>query len=240
MRTLALARRNLKEVLRDPLSLGLLIALPALMLLVLQSLDGVDDFYSPTMLAPGIALFGFVMLMFSSSMVMARDRESSLFPRLLTTPLRPVEFITAYSLPFVAVAIVQGLVVYAIAAALGIDMEGSPLLVVLVLMLIVFFFVALGMIAGSRFGVAALSGAYSVVLLLTIFAGTWFDLEEVGGPIEAVENVLPFTHALDATRDVMAEGAGLGTIGTDLAWVTAYTVVAVALALVSFRSRMTE
>lgn len=30
----------------------------------MRSLEDVDEFFTPTMLAPGIALFGFVMLMF--------------------------------------------------------------------------------------------------------------------------------------------------------------------------------
>ena len=64
---------------RDPLSLALTIGLPALMLVVLQALEGVDAFFSATSLAPGIALFGFVMLMFSTAMTLSRDRESALF-----------------------------------------------------------------------------------------------------------------------------------------------------------------
>ena len=53
MRSLVLSRRNLKEALRDPLSLGLTVGLPLLMLVVLQALEGVDAFFSPTSLAPG-------------------------------------------------------------------------------------------------------------------------------------------------------------------------------------------
>ncbi len=59
-----------------------------MLLVVLQALGGVDSFFTATVLAPGIALFGFVMLMFSTAMALARDRESALFARLLTAPLR--------------------------------------------------------------------------------------------------------------------------------------------------------
>jgi hypothetical protein len=40
MRSTELAKRNLKEVLRDPLSLGIAIALPLLLLVTLQALGG--------------------------------------------------------------------------------------------------------------------------------------------------------------------------------------------------------
>ncbi|MBT8213720.1 MAG: ABC transporter permease [Acidimicrobiia bacterium] len=86
MRSAELAKRNFKEVWRDPLSLGLTIGLPVLMLVVLQLFADADAFFSATSLAPGIVLFGFVMLMFSMAMTITRDRESALFKRLLTAP----------------------------------------------------------------------------------------------------------------------------------------------------------
>ena len=240
MRSVELAKRNLKEIWRDPLSLGLTMALPVVMLLILQGLENVDEFFSPTMLAPGIVLFGFVMLMFSSAMILSKDRETALFARLLTTPLRPWDFVAAYSLPFLAVAVVQAFVVFGVAASLGMGIEGSVGLVVLVLLVMAVFFIGLGMIFGSLLRVAPLSAAYSIVLLLTIFAGTWFSLDSIGGPIQTVENLLPLVHALDAARAVMTDGADLGAIATDLYWVLGYTVVVLALALVSFRGRMVE
>ena len=240
MRSRELVKRNLKEIVRDPLSLGLTIGLPAVMLVILQSLEGVDDFFAPTMLAPGIALFGFVMLMFSSAMILSRDRESALFARLLTTPLRSNDFIAGYSVPYLAIAVVQAMVVFGIAAVLGLVFEGSVALVLLVLGIMAVFYVGLGIILGSLLEVAPLSGAYSAVLLLTIFGGAWFDLGQIGGPIQTIENVLPFTHALDATRAVMADGADFGAITTDLLWVVGYTLVVIALAGISFKRKMLE
>lgn len=240
MRSAALVTRNLKEMWRDPLSVGLTIALPVAMLLILQSLEGVDEFFTPTMLAPGIALFGFVMLMFSSAMILSRDRESAIFSRLLTTPLRSSDFVVAYSLPYFAVAVVQSVVVFVIAGFLGLEVEGSPGLVLLVLFIMAIFYIGLGMMLGSILDVAPLSGAYSAVLLLTIFGGTWFDLENMGGPIERVEQFLPFVHALTATRDVMNDGAGFSAIATDLYWVIGYAVAVIGLAGISFRRRMLE
>ena len=87
MRSIELAKRNFKEVARDPLSLGIAVALPLLLLLTLQALGGDEEsFLSPTLLTPGIILFGFVMVMFSSAMILSRDRETSLLARLLTAP----------------------------------------------------------------------------------------------------------------------------------------------------------
>jgi len=241
MRSAELAKRNVKEVIRDPLSLGIAVALPLVLLLTLQALGGDDTpFLTPTLLTPGIVLFGFVMVMFSSAMILARDRETSLLARLLTTPLRSSDFVSGYSLPYLLVAIVQAVVLLSVGAMLGLGSDGSVVLVALILALMAVFYVALGMILGALLTVAQTSGAYALVLILTIFGGAWFDLDEIGGVFLTIGDLLPFKHALDAARAVMADGAGLSEIATDLYWIGAYTIGAVALAIVVFQRRMSE
>ncbi len=240
MRSLELAKRNLKEVWRDPLSLGLTIALPVVLLVVLQAFAEFEEIFTATALTPGIVLFGFVMLMFSAAMILSRDRDSALFSRLMTAPLRPGDFVAAYSLPYLAVAIFQGVALFIVGAFFGLEIRGSVALVVLVLLVMAVFYVALGMVLGSVLGLGPLSGAYAVVLLLTIFGGAWMDLEAIGGPFQSVGNALPFAHALDATRDVMIAGAGFSDIAADFSWVVGYTLGVSALALVVFRRTMVE
>ena len=241
MRSRELMSRNFKEIVRDPLSVGISIALPLLLLIALQAL-GSDDvpFMEPTLLTPGIVLFGFVMVMFSSAMILSRDRETALLARLLTTPLRPVEFVVGYSLPYVGVALVQAVAWFIVGWLLGLEVEGSILLVAFIVVVMAVFYVALGMVLGSLLTVAQVSGAYAVVLLLTIFGGAWFDLDEIGGLFVTVGEVLPFKHALDAMRAVMADGAGVGDIAGDLAWIGGYAVVTLVGAVAAFRRRMVE
>ena len=240
MRSMELAKRNFKEIWRDPLSLGLTMGLPVLMLVVLQALGDVDGFFSPTSLAPGIAVFGFVMLMFSAAMTLSRDRESALFSRLLTAPLKPSEFATGYSLPYLPVAIIQGVVIFVIGALLGLEVAGSLMLVGLILLMMAVLFIALGMISGALFTLKQVPFVYMVILLLAIFGGAWVDIEAIGGVFQTAGDLFPFAHALDASRDVMFDGAGFGAIASDLYWVLGYTIVITGLAVVAFRRRMLE
>ncbi|MDH5372525.1 MAG: ABC transporter permease [Acidimicrobiia bacterium] len=240
MRSLELAKRNFREIWRDPLSLGITIALPVLLLLVLQAFGEVDAFFTATVLAPGIVLFGFVMLMFSAAMTLSRDRESAFFSRLLTAPVGARDFVAAYSLPYLIVAVIQAILLFIIGALLGLEINGNVGLVILVLFVTAILYIGLGMILGSLLPLAPLSGAYAVVLLLTIFGGAWMDLEAIGGVFQTIGNALPFAHALDATRDVMVGGAGFSAIATDFYWVLGYTLVSIALALFFFRRRMVD
>lgn len=235
----ALVNRNYKVMWRDWVSLGVNVALPVAMLLVMQALQGVDDFFAPTSLAPGVVLFGFAMLSMTSAMALAQDRESSLFDRLLTTPLRANDFVMAYSLPYLAVAVVQTVVIIGIALFLGFGSEGNIALVVLILLLMAILYVGLGMMIGASVPYKLVTGPWMVALMLTIFGGTWVNLEDIGGPFQAVGDVFPFAHALEAIRGVLLDGAGFGHIVADLAWVVGYTVLIAGLAVGVFRHRMT-
>lgn len=241
MNAIALAARNEKEALRNPLSLALNLLLPPGLLLVLASIGGEDsDTLNATFLTPGVALFGFVMLMFTSSMLLARDRETALFARLRTAPLRSGDFVVAYGIPAWMVAALQAVLVFAVGAVLGMDVEGNLLWVALVLVLMAVFYVALGVAAGAILTTTATTGAYTAVLLLTVFGGAWFSLDDVGGPVKTLAGFLPFSHAVDAMRAVLIDGAGLGDITGDLAWVAAFTIGAVALAIGAISRKMAE
>jgi ABC-2 type transport system permease protein len=240
MKAQALAKRTFTEVWRDPLSLSLTIALPLGMLLVLQLLADVDDFFSITSVAPGAVLFGFVMLMFSEALSLSRDRESALFSRLLTAPLQATEFVSGYSIPYLPAAIIQSLVLFGVAGILGMESNGSFWIVALILLVIAVMYIGWGMILGATFSTKTVTFPYMAILLLTIFGGAWMDLETIGGAFATVGDWFPFAHALDAMRDVLIDGAGFGAIATDFYWVLGYTLVTVPLAVFVFRRRMVE
>ena len=244
MRFMALACRNLKEASRDPLSVVVTSALPVGLLIILGLLGKQIEDQAPqlsaTMLAPGIALFGFSMLVFSSGYLLARDRENSLLSRLLTAPLRPTDFIAAYSLPYLPVAIAQLALVFAAGALLGLEIAGSAGLVFLLLLVMSVGYIGLGMLWGSLLTSKQVGMTYAVVMLVTIFSGTWFELEVFGSGFTRAMNMLPFAHALDAARDVMVAGAGFGDIAEDFLWVLGYAVAFFALGVFAFRRKMVE
>ncbi len=237
MRFMELAKRNFKEMYRDPLSVGLAIGMPVGLLLVFQA---IPDWYTPTQLTPGLVMFGFAMLTFSSGMILARDRESALLSRLLTAPLRANDFISAYSLPYIPVALIQIVVVFAIGGLLGLEISGNAGLVFLILFVMSIGYIGLGMILGSLFTEKQVGIVWILVSLLTIFGGAWMDLEDIGGVIQSTMNALPFAHAIDAARDVMMHGVGFSDIAIDFYWVIGYTLVFFALGVFLFRRRMVE
>lgn len=240
MRFLELTKRNLKEIFRDPLSLGLTIALPIGLFLILQTLGNLEEIFKPTVLAPGIALFGFVMIVFSSGFLLARDRESSLLTRMLTAPLRASDFIAAYALPFVPVGIIQVAGIYGVGSFLGLRIAGSTSLVFLILFIMCCGYIGLGMIMGSLVSSKHVGFAYMIVLFPTIFSGAWLPVDLMGKGFSRVVHLFPFAHAMDATRAIMVQGASFADVATGFLWVLGYSVAFLALGVLAFRRRMLE
>jgi ABC-2 type transport system permease protein len=153
MRFTALAKRNLKEMYRDPFTVILSILMPAaflLMIWVVPQSTG-EEPLSATSLVPGVAVFGFTMLFLFSSTALSRDRDSALLSRLLTTPLKSSDFILAYSLPYVIIAIIQIAVLFAVAAPLKLEISGNIGIALIPLLLMAICFIGLGMFLGSLF-----------------------------------------------------------------------------------------
>jgi len=239
MRFTALAIRNFKEMIRDPLSIGFEVGLPPVFMVMFwalgESVGG--DIFTATMLAPAVTVFGFAFLTMFSAIMLARDRQSALLSRLLTTPLRSSDFIVAYSLPFILIAILQIVACFAMGALLGLEVYGNIGIVFLVLLLMAICCLGLGTILGSVFTENQVSGVGSaVIVFVSLFGGCWMDMETIGGVFQGIGYSLPFAHAVDAARDVLM-GSGFGDITTDLCWVLGYTVVFFVLGVLCFRWR---
>jgi ABC-2 type transport system permease protein len=202
---------------------------------------GDQSFLIPTMLVPGITVFGFTFLLMFSAVVLARDREGALLSRLLTAPLKPRDFILSYSLPYIPLVILQIALCFGIGSLLGLEVLGNAGLAFLILLVMGIGCVGLGMILGLLFAVHQVSGVGSAIItLVAVLGGIWIDLKVIGGVFYDVGNALPFAHAINAARDVMVHGAGFNDIAVDFYWVLGYTLVFFALGTFLFRRKMVE
>jgi len=238
MRFLSLASRNLKELYRDPVSilLGLLMPVGLLFLFVMIGKSAPLEIFTPDMLTPAITIFSFAFLIMFSAVLLSKDRQSAFLIRLLTTPLKPIDFILGYFLPFLPFALLQILVCFTVGIILG----ATYSILNIVLSLIVIFPMAMacigiGMILGSLFSEGQISGIGSILIsAIGIFSGAWMDLKMIGGILKNIGYSLPFAHAINAARNIL-EGSGSGNVATDLYWVYSYTVVLFIFGVLSFK-----
>jgi ABC-2 type transport system permease protein len=205
---LTFAKRCAKEILRDPLNLMFGLGFPIVLLLLLSAIQAnvPVKLFEIESLAPGITVFGLSFLTLFSATLIAKDKESSLLQRLYTTPLKSSDYILGYMLPIIPIAIVQSVICYLIAIAIGLPITINIIYAILMIVPIAIFYVALGLLCGSVFNVKQVGGICGALLtnLSAWLSGVWFDLELVGGTFSKIANVLPFIHAVELERAMIS------------------------------------
>ena len=233
----SLANRNFKELWRDPLSILLGLGIPALVILVfLPIMKGAaaPAEFTKTFTASA-AVFSFAFLATFSSILIANDRQSAFLSRLLTTPLRPSDFIFAYALPFIPLAVLQVVICFAASAIFGFTINGYVVLAILVMLPIAVLCIGIGMMLGSLFNEKQAPAAASMVMIIIgLSGGLYMPLDLIGGTFQDICYGLPFIHAVDAALAVI-DGAGFGDIAIDLVWVIGYSVAVFVLGVQFFK-----
>ncbi len=208
MKMLTFAGRCAKEILRDPLNLMFGLGFPVVLLLLLSAIQAniPVELFAIERLAPGIAVFGLSFMTLFSATLVARDRESALLQRLYTTPLRAADFILGYLLPMMPIAVAQGAVCYLAAVLLGLPVTEKILLAVIALLPMAVFYISLGLLCGSVCNVKQVGGICGALLtnLSAWLSGVWFDLKLAGETFEKIAGLLPFVHAVELERSVIA------------------------------------
>lgn len=212
MRFWGLAKRNFIEIILDPLSSMLGVLFPSLLLILFVAINKSSnlpiDMFKVENVVPGIIVLGFAMLMMFSAMLIAKDRQTSLLARLQTLPLKPIDFILGYSLPFVPVALLQMIFIFAIGFLFGLQFTWGILLSVLILLVIALIMISIGVILGILCSENQISGIGTILInVFTLFSGAWFDLNFMGGFVKMFGYSMPFAHGVDAVRELLTNSA---------------------------------
>lgn len=244
MRMTVFAKRNIKEIVRDPLTLFFGAAFPIILLLLLWMIgknipqgQGPDTFVIEK-LAPGIALFGLTFITLFSALLVSKDRSDSLMLRLMTSPMTASDFVFGYTLPLIPLAIVQMLIVFIASFLMGLKPSANILLSVAVLIPAAILFIGIGLLFGTILNEKQVGGICGALMtnLCAWLSGIWFDVAAVGKWFKTIADALPFSHAVNAAR--YAAVGDYSMIMPELIWVIAYAVAVSALAVILFSEKL--
>ncbi len=240
MRMLTFANRNSKEILRDPLNLAFGLGFPLVLILLLSAIQAniPVKLFEIQHLTPGITIFGLSFMTLFSATIIAKDRGSSLLQRLYTTPLTPIDFILGYTLPIIPIAVAQCVICYIVAIVLGLNITVNILYAVLFIVPASVLYIALGLLFGSLLNDKQVGGICGALLtnLSAWMSGVWFDLDLVGGTFKKIAYSLPFVHAVDMQRAVLA--GNFKDIFPHIWWVLGYAATLLVLAILMFLRQM--
>lgn len=240
MRALTFASRNTKEIVRDPLTLIFGLGFPLVLILLLSAIQRSIPvaLFEIEHLAPGITVFGLSFISLFSATIISKDRSTSFAERLYTTPMTSFDFILGYTLPFIAISVLQGIISYLAAIALGLEVSVNIIFSVISIAPVSILFIAIGLLAGSVLNDKAVGGVCGALLtnLSAWLSGIWFDLELVGGVFRKVAHALPFYHAVELERGILR--GDFNSLLPHIYYVLGYAFIIFALAVFLYLKQM--
>ena len=237
MRTLNFAKRNFREMMRDPLSIIFALLLPLFLLFIFQQFKIPGQAYLIENFTPGIIVFGFSFLTLFTATLVSKDRESSLLARLGVSPMKGSDYVLGYLLAVLPVALIQNILFFAAALVLGLKFSAGIILSVLLSLPVSLLFIGLGILVGSCVSENAASGVGSIAIQLVAFtSGMYFDASLVSNFFSFICKALPFSGTVDILRGTLAQSAD-GLLIPALT-VTLYTVAVLATAITVFAKKM--
>ena len=236
MRIMTFAKRNFKEIIRDPISLAFSCLLPLFLLFIFQQFNIPNSAYLLNNFTPGIVLFSFSFITLFTAALVAKDRETSLLVRLRVSPMKSFEYILGYMVSVIPIVIIQNILFFVLAIILGLSFGIEVIFTILVSLLISLFFIFLGIIIGSITTVKGASGISSGIVQLVCFtSGMYFDGSMVGNGFAKVCEYLPFQPALNIIKCVL--NSNIIEI-KDIVIFVIYTIIVLVIAIKIFKKKM--
>jgi ABC-2 type transport system permease protein len=203
-----------------------------------QALTSLDitfmDFFIPGILAMSIMNAGVIGL----STTFVAYRERGILRRIKVTPFRLSSFIFARVVAQLIVAVAQALILVAMAWLIfDLHLRGNPMLILFVIIIGALTFLAVGFaISGIARNVeTAASYANLVTFPMLFLSGVFFSLDSAPAWLQPITKALPLSYLVNALREPMMRGDGIGAIWLDLLILAATFIVAMAFAVRFFR-----
>lgn len=201
-KTVNFFKRNLKEVLRDPIIYIFCLGFPLVMLILFQVIGSFIPETPPMFmlngLLPAIIMFSFSFVMLTMSLLVSKDRETFFLKRLYSSPMKSYQFVLGYFLVGLLIGVIQSIVciITGLIIALISGIEFVPFTQIILLFIsqlpILIISVFLGILFGSIFNDKSAPGICSIIISISgMLGGCWMPIETMGG-FESFCRFLPF------------------------------------------------
>lgn len=241
-RIFTLTTRNIKEILRDPLSLIFTIGMPlALEILFYLIFHNMTSQFEMKYLAPGIVVFSQSFLTLFTGLLIALDRSTSFLTRLYVSKAKSYEFIFGYALAVVPISIIQSILFFLVGGIIDSSIFSvGMILSILVSIIPAILFIGLGILLGSLCNEKSIGGVASIIIAgQSVLSGMWFPIEGLSQGILTFMKVLPFRNATMLVQNTLN---GINDSFNDfvlpLLIVLGYTVVIFSVAIIVFKGKM--
>jgi ABC-2 type transport system permease protein len=195
-------------------------------------------FYVPAVLA--LVLMLVVMMM--PSMAVVREKEIGTLEQIIVTPLAPWQLIVGKLAPFVAIGLVDMLLVTGVARWLfGVPLRGSLLLLVLLTLLYLLNTLGLGLLVSTMVDTqqqAMMFSAFVVMVPMIYLSGLLFPIQNMPHAIQLVTYAVPVRYYANVIRGIFLRGSGLSVLWPDALALLGIGAFLLTLASLRFRKSL--
>lgn len=200
--TLATARRVANQLRRDPRTVALMVLLPTMLIIlfryVLNSQQAFEDVI-PSLLC----IFPFNIMFVVTSVATLRERTTGTLERLMTLPIGKIDLLAGYALAFGLFGVIEvGVATTVCITWLGLSVQGSAALLVLIAVLDALLGMALGLLVS-----AFARTEFQAVQFMPLFAfpqvllcGLFEPRDHMIGVLSGLSDIMPLSYAVDAIK----------------------------------------
>lgn len=177
-------------------------------------------------------------LVMMTSLSVTREAERGTMESLLATPVEPLEVMVGKLTPYVAVGVVQAVLILLLARFLfDVPMMGGWLGLSLGVSLFIVGSLALGFLisTAAKTQLQAMQMSVFYILPSILLSGFMFPFRGMPAWAQAIGEVIPVTHFLRVVRGALLKGQGLEDMWRELAALVAFVLVVTALAMARYR-----
>ena len=195
-------------------------------------------------LAPGFMALTVVMGTLSGlGAAISREKEQGTMDGIMVAPISRNAIVAGKMIAQTVRGLIQGFLILGLSMLLfGVQVYGSPLLMVVVMLLGVASFAGIGLIVTS---LAAEQETAQMMMMLLQFpmmflSGLLFPMDQLPGWLQWVGKALPLYYAADALRKIIVLSASLSQVLMDVVVLVLYSLVTLGVAIPIFNKAMSR
>lgn len=201
------------------------------------------DLKSSHFFVPG--LIGIILMMISAlltSITIAREKETGTLEQLLTSPVTPRQIIIGKVLPYVGLALFDGLLVYAFAVwHFGVPVVGSNALLLLFGLVYIIAALSIGVLISTLVKtqqLAMMIALTATMLPSVMLSGFVFEIKNMPQILQYVTNIIPAKFFILIIRGIMLKGSGIGVLWPQAAVLVVMTLILLGIAAKKFKMKI--
>ena len=201
------------------------------------------DMKSSHFFVPG--LIASILMMISAlmtSVTIAREKETGTMEQLLTSPVTPVQVIIGKVLPYIGLALLDGILVILFAVFhYGVPFVGSMWLLLFFGIIYIIAALSIGIFISTLVRtqqVAMMAAQITTMLPSVMLSGFIFEIKNMPQVLQYITYIVPAKYFLLIIRGIMLKGSSLHVLWTQAIFLVALTLILLSIAVKKFELKI--